>query len=96
MVKDPLANAGDDASIPGSGKIHWRRKWQLTPAFLPGKSHGKRSLVGYSPWGHKRVGHDRAHTQYNNRSFWEEKWVCVCGGRDMLECECEWRDWGVV
>ena len=31
----------------------WRRKWQPTPVFLPGKSHGRRSLVGYSPWGHK-------------------------------------------
>ena len=31
----------------------WRRKWQLTPVFLPGESHGGRSLVGYSPRGHK-------------------------------------------
>ena len=31
----------------------WRRKWQPTPVFLPGESHGQRSLVGYSPWGHK-------------------------------------------
>ena len=31
----------------------WRRKWQPTPAFLPGKSPGQRSLVGYSPWGRK-------------------------------------------
>ena len=31
----------------------WRKKWQCTPVFLPGKSHGKRSLAGYSPWGHK-------------------------------------------
>ena len=31
----------------------WRRKWQPTPIFLPGKSHGQRSLVGYSPWGSK-------------------------------------------
>ena len=30
----------------------WRRKWQPTPVLLPGKSHGQRSLVGYSPWGH--------------------------------------------
>ena len=29
----------------------WRRKWKPTPVFLPGKSHGQRSLVGYSPWG---------------------------------------------
>ena len=35
------------------GKIPWSRKWQLTPVFLPGKSHGQRSLVGYRPWGHK-------------------------------------------
>ena len=31
----------------------WRRKWQSTPVLLPGKSHGRRSLVGYSPWGRK-------------------------------------------
>ena len=31
----------------------WRRKWQLTPVLLPRKFHGWRSLVGYSPWGHK-------------------------------------------
>ena len=31
----------------------WRRKWQSTPILLPGKSHGQRSLVGYSPWGRK-------------------------------------------
>ena len=33
--------------------IPWRRKWQSTPALLPGKSHGRRSLIGYSPWGRK-------------------------------------------
>ena len=38
---------------PWNGKIPWRRKRQLTPVFLPGKSHGQRSLVGYSPWGRK-------------------------------------------
>ena len=36
-----------------SGSIPWRSKWQPTPALLPGKSHGWRSLVGYSPWGPK-------------------------------------------
>ena len=35
---------------PWVRKIPWRRKWQPTPVFLPGKSHGQRSLVGYSPW----------------------------------------------
>ena len=38
---------------PWVGKIPWRRKCQPTPVLLPGKSHGWRSLVGYSPWGHK-------------------------------------------
>ena len=33
------------------GKTTWRRQWQPTPVLLPGKSHGRRSLVGYSPWG---------------------------------------------
>ena len=35
---------------PWVGKIPWSRKWQPTPVFLPEKSHGQRSLVGYSPW----------------------------------------------
>ena len=35
---------------PWVGKIPWRRKWQPTPVFLPGKFHGWRSLVDYSPW----------------------------------------------
>ena len=34
---------------PSVGKIPWRRTWQPTPVFLPGESHGQRSLVGYSP-----------------------------------------------
>ena len=33
--------------------LWWRRKWQPTPVFLPVKSHGQRSLAGYSPWSHK-------------------------------------------
>ena len=31
----------------------WRRAWQPSPVFLPGESHGQRSLAGYSPWRHK-------------------------------------------
>ena len=38
---------------PWVGKISWKREWQPTPVFLPGKSYGQRSLTGYSPWGHK-------------------------------------------
>ena len=45
-------------------KILWRRKWQPTPVFLPGKSHGQGSLVAYSLWGCKRVGHNLATKQH--------------------------------
>ena len=38
---------------PWVGKNPWRRKWLSTPVLLPRESHGQRSLVGYSPWGHK-------------------------------------------
>ena len=40
---------------PWVRKIPWRRTWQPTPVFWPGKSHGQRSLVGYSPWGCKEL-----------------------------------------
>jgi len=36
-------------------KIPWRKDWQPTPVFLPGESHGQRSLVGYGPWGSKEL-----------------------------------------
>ena len=39
---------------PHVQKIHRRSAWQLTRVFLPGESQGQRSLVGYSPWGHKK------------------------------------------
>ena len=45
---------------PWAGKIIWRRKWQPTPVFLPGKLYGQRSLVGYSTGGSQRVGQDLA------------------------------------
>ena len=55
VVKNPPANVGnikDVGSILGSGR--WRsRARQPTPVFLPGESYGQRSLVGFSPWGHK-------------------------------------------
>ena len=66
---------------PWARKISWRRKWQPTPVFLPGKCHGERSLVDYSPWGH-RVRHDWARThlyalyphtvcgKWNSASLW--------------------------
>ena len=41
-------------------KIAWRRKWQPIPVFLPGKSHGQRSLASSRPWGRQSVGHSLA------------------------------------
>ena len=55
MVKNLPANAGDtgDGFNTWVRKIPWSRKWQPTPVFLPGESHGQRSLVYYSTCGHK-------------------------------------------
>ena len=58
VVKNPPA-----VQVTWVGKIPWNRKWQRTPVFLPGKSHGQRSLAGCSPWDRRRVGHDLAAKQ---------------------------------
>ena len=52
MVKHLPTMHGFD---PWVGKIPWRRKWQPIPVFLPGKFHGQRSLVGYSPQDSKEL-----------------------------------------
>ena len=66
VVKNPPTNAGDvrHGFDPWVGKIHWRRNWQPTPVFLPGKFHGQRSLAGYSPWGHKELDMTEQLAQY--------------------------------
>ena len=58
MVKNLPANEEDIEDMrlrfsPWVRKIPWRRAWQPAPVFLPGESHGQRSLVGHSPWCHK-------------------------------------------
>ena len=64
-------------------KIPWKRKWQPTSVFLPGKSHGQRSLAGYSPRGHGRAGHYLATEQ-------QQWWVLPDSYADLyhftLEC----------
>ena len=52
MVKN-LPAVQETGFDPWVRKIPWRRKWQPTPVFLPGESHGQRSLAGCSPWGRK-------------------------------------------
>ena len=41
--------------MPWVRMIPWRREWLPTPVILPGEFHGQRSLVGYSPQGHKKL-----------------------------------------
>ena len=96
----PLKNAGDvgDAgSNPWVGKIPWRRKWPPTPIFLPGESHGQRSLVCYSPWGRKvldtteqlSTAQQRAYSQKSRIKRETEKLRCLsfenqCQSRSLL------------
>ena len=57
-VKDLPANVGDAGeagSIPGSGRSPGEGNGNPLQCTLPGKSHGQRSLAGYSPWGHKEL-----------------------------------------
>ena len=52
MVKN-LLHCGKPRFDPWVGKIPWRREWLPTPVFLPGESHGQRSLASYTPWGRR-------------------------------------------
>ena len=70
-----------------------RRKWQSTPVLLPGKSHGHRSLVGYSPWGSQRVRHDWAKAVNQSVNQLRNSVLCqahsrhtqnICGGVDFI------------
>ena len=51
--KESACKAGDAGSIPGLGRSPGEANGNLIPVFLPGKSHGQQSLVGYRPWGGK-------------------------------------------
>ena len=59
----------------------WRRKWQPTPVLLPGKFHGWRSLVGYSPWGHKESDTTNFILFLSIAPFGE-------GNGNLLQCSC--------
>ena len=70
--------------------MHWRRKWQPTPVFLPGESQGQRNLVGYSPWGHKELD---TTSDYTRRRHWHPTPVLLPGksqGRGSLVGCCLW------
>ena len=62
--------------------MHWRRKWQPTPMFLPGESQGQRSLVGCSPWGRKES--DMTKLLHSHFSL-----SCIGKGNgNPLQCSC--------
>ena len=54
QMVESTCNTVGTGEVPESGR-YWWRQWQPTPVFLSGESHGQRSLVGYSPWGHKKM-----------------------------------------
>ena len=57
---------------PWVRKIPWRRKWQPTPVFLPGKSYGQRSLEGYSPWGRKELDTTEQRSVSTSTAHWRQ------------------------
>ena len=62
--------------------MRWRRKWPPTPGLLPGESHGQKSLVGYSPWGHKELdATEWLHFQFLLSCIGE-------GNGNPLQCSC--------
>ena len=65
------------------GKILWGRKWQPTPEFLLGKFHGQRILVGYSPWGSQRVGHNEACSHCTGGSYLGTEWTSLWEARRL-------------
>ena len=67
---------------PWVGKMPWRRKWQPIPVFLPGESHGQRSLAGYTPWGHKESDMTKrlTHTGYNWNGYKAQNLGCKSVG----------------
>ena len=72
--------------------MHWRRKWQPTPVFLPGKSHGQRSLEDYSPCSCKRVGRDLIINVHKRQLY---TWTSPDGQHqnqiDYILCSWRWR-----
>ena len=76
----------------------WRRQWQPTPVLLPGKSHGRRSLMGYNPWGCKESDTtERLHFHFSFSCIGEGsgnplKYSCLENPRDVGALGC--RLWG--
>ena len=62
--------------------LYWRRQWHPTPVLLPGKSHGRRSLIGCSPWGRKE-------SNMTEQLHFHFSLSCIGEGNDNpLQCSC--------
>ena len=71
----PSVSSLEKCLFRSSVHVCWRRKWQPTPVLLPGKSHGQRSLIGYSPWGHKESDMtERLYFTHFILYHWRRKW----------------------
>ena len=85
---------------PWVGKIPWWRKWQPTPVFLPGESHGQRSLEGYHPWGCKRVVHDLAIKTKTSDILFIFVFPCLCHSALSAELSdalvCLYQSWRML
>ena len=77
--------AGDLSSIPGPGRSPKERKWQPTPVLLPGISHGRRSLVGYGPWGCKESNTAKRLSKHTCLCVWERGAHWISQTRKVLE-----------
>ena len=70
------------ANLQPVSLMYWRRQLQPSPVLLPGESHGWKSLVGYSPWGHKELDTtERLHFHFSLSSIGE-------GNGNPLQCSC--------
>ena len=66
---------------------HLSKKWQSTPVFLPGKFYRQRSLVGYSPWSHKNVGHEWMTEHERMQCHWTS---AISLSQTFFHCRCFW------
>jgi len=81
-VKETACQCKRHGFDPWVGKIPWRKEWQPTPVFLPGESHGQRSLVGYKPQSHNgsnMTEHTRPGTVLSTGTLF-----------DLLQLNCPW------
>ena len=87
MVENLPAKCRRHRFDPWVEKIPWRRKWQPTPVFLPGKSHGQKSLAGYSPRVTKELRHNSATKQLPRNVSECLRFLYVWEAENSLTCQ---------